>query len=484
MTKQMSATVDDASLSSTPGAGAFEERRRAGRAARSRSPRSGHGAGAVMADRFDPVSLLEQQSASRVRELVPLRYDRMTASPFAFFRGAALLMAADLATAPSSGLNAQLCGDAHLSNFGLFASPERQLVFDINDFDETLPGPFEWDLKRLVTSFEIAGRHRGFSENERRPILRAAALAYRERMIDLAKSSVLDAWYDRLDAGKIASWLRDERKAERAGKSQIKGWDSIVAKAQTKDRNRAFSRLVVTEGGRLRIMSDPPLVVPVEELFPDDERIHATEVWMRDFLEGYRQTLPAERHPLAEYRYVHMARSVGGIGSVGTRCWILLLTGKDDTDPLILQAKEAQASVLERFLPPSKHSHHGERVVRGQRLLQAASDIFLGWHRTTEVGGGERDFYLRQLHDWKGSVDPEVMVPRGAMLYARLCGETLARGHARTGDRVQIAAYLGRSQAFDNAIVAFAEAYADQNEKDHAAFVAAIASGRLTARSI
>lgn len=482
MTKQMTGTVHEDAVLETPEAGDFSERKRAGRAARGRSPRSCH-ADWAKPDRFDPVSLLEQQSASRVSELVPLRYDRMMSSPFTFYRGAALMMAADLASVPSSGLNVQLCGDAHLSNFGLFASPERQLVFDINDFDETLPGPFEWDLKRLVTSFEVAGRHRGFAQDERRQILRAAALAYRERMIHLAQSSVLDAWYDRLDAGKVASWLRDERKARRAGKSQVSGWDSIVAKAQTKDRKRAFSKLVSTEQGRLRIIAAPPLIVPVEDLFPDDERVHAAEAWMRGLLQGYRKTLHTERHPLAEYRYVHMARSVGGIGSVGTRAWILLLTGRDDTDPLILQAKEAQASVLESFLRPSQYSGHGERVVRGQRLLQAASDIFLGWLRTEGEGGHERDFYLRQLHDWKGSVDPEVMVPRGALLYARLCGETLARGHARTGDRVQIAAYLGRSKAFDDAIVAFAESYADQNERDHAALVESVDSGRLIARA-
>ncbi len=427
------------------------------------------------------MALLELQETTRVPELLPVRHARMMVSPFTFYRGAALLMAADLATASHSGLTVQLCGDAHLSNFGLFASPERQLVFDINDFDETLPGPFEWDVKRLAASFEIAGRHRAFSYVERRMLVLASVRAYREHMLRAADASVLDAWYDRLDAQQIQSWLLSERDAKRAGSRQLKGWGDIVTNARTKDRLRAFSKLVSVEDGRLRIKADPPLIVPVEDLVAQHEAADDIEDRMHEMLTSYRQTLLTGRHPLAEYRYVHMARKVVGVGSVGTRSWIILLTGKDNSDPLFLQAKEAAASVLESYLGPSEFSHHGERVVRGQRGMQAASDIFLGWQRVRGEGGIERDFYVRQLHDWKGSLDPEQMMHRGAMLYARVCGETLARAHSRTGDRVEIAAYLGKSDTFDEAIADFAESYADQNESDYRAFIAAINSGRLAA---
>ena len=477
---KLTATVPDVA---TPSA-AFRERRESGRAARMRTPRSSHGPWEPSADRVDPVSLLEEQAESRVPELVPVRYARMMESPFTFYRGAALLMAADLATIPTSGLTVQLCGDAHLSNFGLFGSPERRLVFDINDFDETLPGPFEWDVKRLVASFEVAGRHRGFTDSERRALLLAATRGYREHMLGSAAASVLDAWYDTLDAERVQSWVRDERKAEHAGKRQVKGVDAIVAKARTRDRMHAFSKLVTTVDGKLRIIADPPLIVPVEDVVGDELNVKETEALMRSLLAEYQSTLQTERHPVSEYTYVHMARKVVGVGSVGTRAWILLLTGRDDADPLLLQAKEAQASVLERFLQPSQYKSHGERVVRGQRVMQAGSDIFLGWQSVTGADGRERDFYIRQLHDWKGSLDPEVMVPRGAMLYARVCGETLARAHARSGDRVAIASYLGKSAAFDEAIADFAEAYADQNDADYHAFTTAISSGRLEAAAL
>jgi len=469
-------------VTASPAASDFEGRRAFGRAARVRTPRSSHAEWSPPEDRADPVSLLEEQAASRVPALIPVRHGRMMVSPFTFYRGAALLMAADLATTPNSGLIVQLCGDAHLSNFGLFGSAERRLAFDINDFDETHPGPFEWDVKRLVASFEIAGRHRGFTDAERREMLLAAGRGYRERMLRSSEQSVLDAWYDSLDAEKVQTWLREEKAAGSAEKRQVKGFDSIVAKALTKDRLKAFSKLVATEDGEMRIIADPPLIVPVEDLVTDGRSVEQIEDWMRDLLASYQRTLLTPRHhPLAEYRYVHMARKVVGVGSVGTRAWIVLLTGRDDADPLFLQAKEAQKSVLERFVGESEYENSGERVVRGQRLMQASSDIFLGWQRVEGTDGIERDFYLRQLHDWKGSLDPEVMVPRGALLYARICGETLARAHARSGDRVAIAAYLGKSDRFEESIADFAEAYADQNDVDYQALMAAIDSGRLEA---
>lgn len=469
--------------SAPPAPSDFDGRRARGLAARVGTPRSSHALWAAPPDRIDPVLLLEEQAGSRVADLVPVRHGRMMVSPFTFYRGAALLMAADLDRTPRSGLTVQLCGDAHLSNFGLFASAERRLVFDINDFDETHPGPFEWDVKRLVTSFEVAGRHRGFSDADRRAIVLAAARSYRERMREAARSTVLDAWYDHLDAAAVQAWLRDEQEAEHAEKRQLKAFDSIVAKALTRDRLQAVSKLVSSESGRMRIIADPPLIVPVEDLL-HETGIEDAEAAIRDILASYQRTLgPAARRPLAEYTYVHMARKVVGVGSVGTRAWIVLLRGRDDADPLLLQAKEAQASVLERFLEPGEYDNQGERVVRGQQMMQASSDIFLGWQRVRGEGALERDFYVRQLRDWKGALDAEKAVPRGTLLYARLCGETLARAHGRSGDRVQIAAYLGASDAFDESIADFAEAYADQNEADYAAFRSAVASGRLEAVS-
>ncbi|KQZ11506.1 hypothetical protein ASD23_05540 [Agromyces sp. Root1464] len=459
----------------------FAARAEWGRAARRRSPRTEHADWAPAADRPDPVALLEEQAETRVPELIPIRHARMMVSPFTFYRGAALIMAADLAHTADSGITVQVCGDAHLSNFGVFGTPERKLAFDINDFDETLPGPWEWDLKRLAASFEIAGRSRGFTDAERRDTTVAAVRGYRERMHRAAESRVLDAWYDRLDADTLAEWVRAEREAGHAEKEQVKRTDSIIAKAKTRDSMKAFSKLVRVIDGKLRIAADPPLIVPVEDLAPVG-RTHADdEEAMRELLRDYRTTLPLARHPLDEFSYLHMARKVVGVGSVGTRAWIVLLRGRDDEDPLLLQAKEAQASVLERFLGPSEFDHHGERVVRGQRVMQAASDLFLGWQRVRADEGTERDFYLRQLHDWKGAFDIESSVPSGAKLYAKVCGETLARAHARSGDRVAIAGYLGDSDRFDQAIADFAVAYADQNERDHRAFVAAVQSGRLEA---
>ncbi|MFE5670416.1 DUF2252 domain-containing protein [Agromyces sp. NPDC056523] len=459
----------------------FPARWELGRAARRRVPRSSHAGWSPASDRPDPVSLLEQQAVTRVPELVPIRYARMLVSPFTFYRGAALIMASDLAGTPVSGITTQICGDAHLSNFGVFASPERRLVFDINDFDETLPGPWEWDVKRLAASFEIAGRHRGFSDKARARAVRAAVTSYRMQMRRAAESRVLEAWYDQLDADQVQEWIRAERAANRVGTKQVERTEATLAKARRRDSVRAFTKLVSTVDGELRFTADPPLITPVEDLQLGEGTREDVEEWMRRMLSEYRSTLPQARHPIDEFRYVHMARKVVGVGSVGTRAWIVLLRGRDDADPLILQAKQAEQSVLERFLPASRYDHHGERVVRGQRLMQAASDLFLGWERVLAPDGVERDFYIRQLNDWKGSADLEVILPRGAELYATACGQTLARAHARAGDRVAIAAYLGASPRFDDAIARFAVDYADQNERDYAAFAEAVASGRLTA---
>lgn len=357
----------------------FEGRRAFGRAARAAAPRSSHAGWAPPEDRTDPVSLLEEQATTRVTDLVPIRHGRMMVSPFTFYRGAALLMAADLARTPSSGLIVQLCGDAHLSNFGLFASAERNLVFDINDFDETHPGPFEWDVKRLAASFEIAGRHLGFTDDERRDAVLAATRGYRERMQRAAESGVLEAWYDHLDAATMQNWLESLQAEALAGKRQLKAFNAVVAKARTRDSLQAFSKLVSNEDGRMRIIADPPLIVPVEDLFPDGIGAQETEEGMRDILAAYRQTLQLPRHPLDEFTYVHMARKVVGVGSVGTRAWIVLMRGRDDADPLFLQAKEAQASVLERFLEPCAYENQGERVVAASASCRA---------RATSSSGG------------------------------------------------------------------------------------------------
>lgn len=458
----------------------FEARREAGRAARARMPRSGLGAWTPTTDRADPVALLEEQASSRVQELVPVRYARMSVSPFTFYRGAALVMASDLAASPHSGITVQLCGDGHLSNFGLFRTPERHLTFDMNDFDETLPGPFEWDVKRLAASFAVACRQRDFSAEETQACIRATGHGYRTTMRAAAKSTVLDAWYDRLDADRVRRWIRQEQHEKRAGDGEVQRLDATIKKAQKRNHHKAFAKLVRVVDGRLRIIAEPPLITPVEDLLNDEEGASDEMNIMQRVLESYRTTLRGARHPIEEYRYRHMARKVVGVGSVGTRAWVILLSGRDDGDPLLLQAKQAQASVLERFLGPSEFDNHGERVVRGQHLMQASSDIFLGWQRVTGIDGEPRDFYVRQLQDGKGGIDPEVMSARGAALYARICGETLARAHARSGDRVEIAGYLGRSSAFDEAIMAFANTYVDQNDRDFRAFSAALNSGRLS----
>jgi uncharacterized protein (DUF2252 family) len=452
------------------------ERRARGKAARAESPRSRHAEWEPWTERPDPVALLEEQAASRVPELVPIRYGRMMASAFAFFRGAAYVMASDLASTPRSGLNVQLCGDAHLSNFGGFASPERDLVFDVNDFDETLPGPWEWDVKRLAASIAIAGRERGFDAKERTQTVRAAVAQYREAMRRIAGLRDLDVWYSRIGRAELLARFEEEPSAQ-----QLKTFRKTTEKAKTKDSARAFERLAHTVDGDPQIISDPPLIVRVEDLLP---AVHAQEFrdGMHELLRAYRASLPHDRrHLLERYRFVDLARKVVGVGSVGTRAWVVLMLGRDENDPLFLQCKEAQPSVLEPFLGRSEFDLHGRRVVEGQRLMQSSSDIMLGWLRATGIDGETRDFYVRQLWDWKSSADVGAMEPSGLALYGRMCGAALARGHARSGDCVAIASYLGGGDTLDRALASFAETYADQNERDHRALVQAVESGRVKA---
>ncbi|MET0822812.1 MAG: DUF2252 domain-containing protein [Solirubrobacterales bacterium] len=460
-----------------PEAGASPAERAAlGKAARKRTPRSSHAAWEPPADRADPVEILETQAADRLADLVPLRYARMGASPFTFYRGGAAIMAADLAPTPVSGFWVQACGDAHLSNFGAFASPRRDMVVDINDFDETLPGPWEWDLKRLSTSLEIAGRDRGFNRKQRRAIATTAAREYRTAMRRLAELTNLDVWYLRVEL----AMLREQMSPD-VSKRELKTFDKTVAKAQRKTRMRAFSKLTEVVDGELRIASDPPVLVPLEQVFEGDLARVADER-IRAVLAEYRETLsPDRRHLLDRYRYVHTARKVVGVGSVGTRAWIALFVGRDEGDPLFLQVKEAQTSVLEPYAARTEYPHQGQRVVEGQRLTQSASDILLGWLTAAGPDDVRRDFYVRQLWDQKGSAVVETMSPDGMDRYARVCGAILARAHARSGDPIAIAAYLGAGPTMDEAIAEFASAYADQNERDYAALEGAVASGRVEA---
>jgi uncharacterized protein (DUF2252 family) len=458
-----------------------EERVARGLAARKDAPRSSHAYFETPPDRPDPIELLEQQGASRVPELVPIRYGRMLASPFTFYRGAALIMTSDLSATPTSGVTVQLCGDAHLSNFGLFGSPERQLLFDINDFDETLPGPWEWDVKRLAASFEIMGRYRGFSVADRRAVVMEGVRAYRERMREAAGSGTLQVWYEHLEAGRLLDEFRAEVRRGQLSKKEHQAAKGYVSKARTRDHVRVFTRRVGKVGDELRIVADPPVIVPVEDLVEPGSEWEPTDVLIKKLLASYRKTLGIEHHPLEEFRYVHAARKIVGVGSVGTRCYILLLVGRDENDPLILQVKEAEASVLERFIGKSEYAHHGQRVVAGQRLMQGATDAFLGWQRIKGLDGETRDYYVRQLHDWKGSADVEELLVPGATVYARICGATLARAHARWGDRIAIASYLGKGETFDRAIADFSAAYAGENERDYETLVRAVRSGRLAA---
>jgi uncharacterized protein (DUF2252 family) len=452
------------------------ERAATGKAARSRAPRSAHAEWGPSPGRADPVAILEAQARSRVPELVPIRYGRMAVSPFTFYRGAAAVMAADLAGTPTSGLRVQACGDAHLTNFGVFAAPDRSLVFDLNDFDESLPGPWEWDLKRLAASFEIAARENGFKRRERRAAVSTVARVYREAMREFAKRRQLEVWYARLDVDVVMRELSAEE-----GRKALRKAEKGLAKARAKDSLRALNRLSREVDGELRIVSKPPLIVPLDELLEGTQR-RDVEAALHGVIESYRSTLQGDRRRLLDtYRFRDLARKVVGVGSVGTRAWIVLLTGRDDGDPLVLQAKEAEASVLEPYAGKSRFGNHGRRVVEGQRLMQAASDSFLGWCPAVGVDGRERDFYVRQLWDGKGSPGPDEMSPRAMEIYARMCGWTLARAHARSGDPVAIGAYLGSGDAFDTAIAEFSALYADRNESDHAALAEAIGSGRLEA---
>jgi uncharacterized protein (DUF2252 family) len=422
----------------------------------------------------DPVGLLLAQAKSRVPELVPVRHGRMLVSPFTFFRGAALPMAADLADTAVSGLRAQLCGDAHLSNFGAFASPERNLVFDINDFDETVPGPFEWDVKRLAASLAVAGRDKGFGRRVRRKIVLAAAEGYRTAMRAFALQPLLAVWYAHLDIEQAIGEIRSQVKAKR-----FRAGQQLLAKARTRDSTQALGKLTAVVDGRRQFISDPPVIVPVEDVFAD---VHADAVYeqLRAVLRTYRRSLQSDRrHLLEQFTLVQVARKVVGVGSVGTRAWVLLMDAMDGAEPLFLQAKEAQPSVLAEFCGRSQRANEGERVVAGQHLMQAHSDIFLGWTRSRGPDGVDRDFYLRQLRDWKFAAPIEQMIPEGLTFYARICGWTLARAHARSGDRVALASYLGGSGTFDEAIAEFAETYADQNERDYAAFQAAARDGTV-----
>ncbi|MFL5900809.1 MAG: DUF2252 domain-containing protein [Solirubrobacterales bacterium] len=451
------------------------ERAAAGKAVRTDAPRSSHGEWAPAGDRPDPVELLEAQAGSRVGRLVPLRYGRMLVSPFAFYRGAAAVMAGDLAGAPRSGFTVQLCGDAHLSNFGAFASPDRELIFDLNDFDETLPGPWEWDVMRLAASFAVAGRASAFKKRERLAIVAAMAEEYRGAMRRLAEVGNLEVWYTKMDVATVA-----ERWGAAVGRKEREAFRRNLAKTQAKDRMRALSKLTREVDGELRIVSEPPLIVPMSELV--DETQDEVEARVLEVLAAYRDTLSEDRRVLLDsYRFVDAAMKVVGVGSVGARAFIALLLGRDGGDPLFLQVKEAQRSVLEPYAEPSAFENQGERVVQGQRLTQAASDILLGWVKATGLDGRQRDFYVRQLWDQKGSAKVEGMDPRALTAYAQICGTTLAHAHARSGDRIAIAAYLGKGDTFDKAIAAFAEAYADQNELDFRALEQAVADGRVEA---
>ena len=455
------------------------ERVASGKAARAKVPRSLHQDFEPSSNRADPVQLLERQAATRVPELVPIRYGRMLVSPFTFYRGAALIMAHDLDSTPRSGLKVQACGDAHLSNFGVFASPERRLMFDINDFDETLPGPWEWDVKRLAVSMLIAAVDNGFAARDQESVVLDTVGSYRTAMAQFASMNNLDVWYARVDIESAIAEYADQLKPRR-----VKLAEKQLAKARTRDSMTAFSKLTVNVDGELRIVDQSPLIVPIDQLASGRERDEMFEV-LHQLLRNYRQTLQFDRRILLEqFRLVDLARKVVGVGSVGTRAWIGLLLGRDDRDPLFLQMKEAEASVLEEFVGRSQFTNHGERVVAGQRLMQAASDIFLGWlHVKAGLDDQPRDFYVRQLKDWKGSAEIEQMSRRALATYGKLCGWTLARAHARGGDPIAIAAYLGKSQSFDRAIVGFSKAYAEQNERDYQALADAVKTGRVTAQT-
>ena len=456
-----------------------DERIARGKAARSEVPRSRHAVYDPASGRVDPIDLLEAQAKTRVPELVPIRYGRMLVSPFTFYRGAAKIMAADLAGTPRSGLTVQCCGDAHLSNFGVFASPERRLVFDINDFDETLPGPWEWDVKRLAVSMLVAARYNGYSVAEQDRIVLGTVAEYRNAMREFAGMPNLAVWYSRMEVEPLIERYRTQFKPR-----MVKRTERTLAKARTRDSMSAFSKLTQQVNGTAEIVDQSPLIVPLRVLAAGEQHEELLE-WLRDLLRLYSQTFDHDRRILLEqYHLTDFARKVVGVGSVGTRAWIGLFFGRDSGDPLFLQMKEAEASVLEAYAGRSEFKSHGQRVVTGQRLMQATSDIFLGWvHVKAGLDGVARDFYGRQLKDWKGSAEIEQMVPQGMTAYGRLCGWTLARAHARSGDRIAIASYLGGSAAFDRAIVEFSRSYADQNDRDYQALADAVSSGRIAAQT-
>ena len=461
-------------------------RKQHGKASRKQVPLSSHSGWVPAADRPDPVALLEEQDTTREPDLVPVRHGRMLVSPFTFYRGAAKIMAADLKDTPRAGLITQLCGDGHLSNFGLFASPERALLFDLNDFDETLPGPFEYDVKRMAASFTIAARNNGFTKAEAHDVTLASVRAYREAMAGFAQMRTMDVWYAHLSEEELmaamgtAVGMQTDKAQKKAAQKTEKAAKRTALKARTRDSLQALSKLTEHVDGNYRIVSQPPIVIPARELkltagMSPDQLQHMIHEQFR----SYRATLQDDRrHLLERFEVIDVARKVVGVGSVGTRAFIVLLQGRDQEDPLFLQVKEATASVLEDHLPRSRYKQHGERVVQGQRMMQAASDIYLGWTKSVEEN---RWLYWRQLRDMKGSADVESLKPFGLTFYARVCGWTLARAHARSGDPIAIAAYLGKSDGFDESITDFSERYADQNEQDYQAFVDAVKSGRLAA---
>ena len=459
------------------------ERREKGRALRRQVPRSSHGTWGPSPDRPDPISLLQEQDEGRLEHLLPIKYGRMVASPFAFLRGSAVVMAADLASTPVTGLQAQLCGDAHLSNFGVFATPERRLVFDINDFDETYPGPWEWDLKRLAASAVVAGRESGYGDKVNRKLAKAVAKAYRQAMGRLAQMRTLDVWYYHVEADKVLEIL--EKSSRKARKSARK----MVRKARARTHAQTLEKLTEVVDGRRRILSDPPLLVRLGEMVSEEEKARITEQDIERMWLDYLRSLPEERRLLlSRFRISDGALRVGGVGSVGTRCTILLLEGGAEDDALILQQKEAGPSVLEPYVTKRDYASHrqgsgtpqAQRVVVGQRLMQAASDIFLGWHEGSLTG---TQYYWRQLKDMKGSVDVATLDGAGLETYLAVCGACLARAHARTGDAAGIAGYVGKKKTLDRALANFAVAYADQTERDHQALVEAVASGRIVAET-
>ena len=454
-----------------------------GKELRSRVPRESHATWEPSLDRPDPVDLLKSQGKSRVQALLPLRYERMSASAFTFYRGGALIMASDLSDTPTTGIQVQACGDAHISNFGLFSSPERRTVFDINDFDETLPGPWEWDVKRLAASVEICGRDNGFSKKERKAAVAACVKGYREGMAKFAGMGHLDVWYAHLDVEELRAKV-----ATNLDEKTTKAADKVLSKARGKNNARAIQKLTEVVNGELRIVSDPPVIVPMRDIAANSPNARIAEHFDEDSLERlmrailveYRASLNSDMSKLiGEYTAVDMAHKVVGVGSVGTRAWIIVLQGANEDDPLVLQVKEAQESVLERFVGKSKYKQHGHRVVAGQRAIQTASDMLLGWCRLLGEDGKRKDYYVRQLWDGKGSIDLSKLKPAQLTRLATACGWTLAHAHARTGDRFAIASYLGDSDKFDKALVKFASAYADQNELDYQRFMEAYKAGEL-----